>query len=205
MNLFKTISAAVIVTSLALSSSVIGGPGHDHGDEKPMVSGTALPRFASVSDLFELVGILDGKRLVLYLDDAATNAPIKDAKLELEIGGNKVKVEPHGLGEFEVMFDQEPKDGVLTIAATVSAGKDTDLLATELDIHSSNSVKPGSTATNTTASDHTHKPGEFHFADIWSQYKAWINGTAAAAILIIFGVLRARRRSIFSARSGALK
>ena len=37
---------------------VIAGDGHDHGDTAPAATGTALPRFAAVSETFELVGVL---------------------------------------------------------------------------------------------------------------------------------------------------
>ena len=33
-----------------------------------LAAGTALPRFAAVSETFELVGVLDGKQVTLYLD-----------------------------------------------------------------------------------------------------------------------------------------
>jgi hypothetical protein len=212
MNLANYLLAPALAAALAFTTAVLAGDGHDHGDSKPSVSGPVSPRFAAVSDLFELVGVLEGKRLVLYLDYAATNAPVKDAKLELEIGGKKVKVEPHGLGEFEVMFEQEPKDGVLAIAATVSAGKESDLLAGELDIHLAQAggtkagVVAGGTAAKIDAHGHDHKPGEFHFLDVWNKYWMWMIGAAAALILIGFAALRARgRRSMFSSRAGGAK
>jgi hypothetical protein len=210
MKLANYLLAPVLAAALAFTTVVLAGDGHDHGDSKPSASGPASPRFAAVSDLFELVGVLEGKRLVLYLDYAATNAPVKDAKLELEIGGKKVKVEPHGVGEFEVMFEQEPKDGVLAIAATVSAGKDSDLLAGELDIHLAQAAgtKAGvvAGAAKADAHGHDHKPGEFHFLDVWNKYWMWMIGAAGAVILVGFGALSARRRrSMFSSRTGGAK
>lgn len=208
MKLANYLLAPALAAALAFTTPAFAGDGHDHGDEKPSASGPASPRFAAVSDLFELVGVLEGKRLVLYLDYAATNAPVNDAKLELEIGGKKVKVEPHGLGEFEVMFEQEPKDGVLAIAATVSAGKDSDLMAGELNIHSAQvgGTKAAAVSGAAKADAHDHKPGEFHFLDIWNKYWMWMIGAVGAVILVGFGALRARRRrSMFSSRTGGAK
>ena len=110
--------------------------GHDHGEAPAAAAGPALPRFIAVSDAFELVGVLDGKRLTLYLDRFADNAPVPKATLELDIGGTTVKAEPHGgEGEFEVQLAEVPAPGVLPVTATVIAGNETDLLAGELDIH----------------------------------------------------------------------
>ena len=110
--------------------------GHDHGEAPAAAAGPALPRFTAVSDAFELVGVLDGKRLTLYLDRFADNAPVPKATLELDIGGTTVKAEPHGgEGEFEVQLAEVPAPGVLPVTATVIAGNETDLLAGELDIH----------------------------------------------------------------------
>jgi len=78
--------------------------------------------------------VLSGKRLTLYLDRAADNSPVKEAQLELELGGVKVAVKPRGVGEFEATLAQELKAGVTSVTATVTAGQETDLLAGELDI-----------------------------------------------------------------------
>lgn len=44
------------------------GEGHDHGEAPAAAAGSALPRFSAGSELFELVGVLNGKQLTLYLD-----------------------------------------------------------------------------------------------------------------------------------------
>lgn len=128
---------AVLCAALLLlaGSPARADAGHDHGDAPAASAGPALPRFTAVSDTFELVGVLDGKLLTLYLDRFADNAPVPKATLELDIGGRIVKAEPHGEGQFEVQLADVPAPGVLPITATVIAGDETDLLAGELDIH----------------------------------------------------------------------
>lgn len=74
----------------------MAGDGHDHGEAAPTATGPALPRFAAVSDLFELVGVLNGKQITLYLDRAADNSPVTEAQIELEIGGKKFKAARQG-------------------------------------------------------------------------------------------------------------
>jgi len=109
--------------------------GHDHGDAPAAASGPALPRFAAASDLFEMVGVLSGNRLTLYLDRFRDNSPVEDARIEVEVGGREVKANPHGVGEFEVMLDVPPPPGILAVTAVIHAGAESDLLAGELDVH----------------------------------------------------------------------
>ena len=65
----------------------------------------------------------------------ADNSPVKDARVDLELDGNPVALEPHADGEFEATLPEALKPGVVSITATVIAGQDTDLLAGELDLH----------------------------------------------------------------------
>jgi hypothetical protein len=93
-HLLAALSLAVLL--LGTSMSATAGEGHDHGDAAPAAAGTALPRFAAVSETFELVGVLDGKQVTLYLDRFADNAPVRGAKIELEIAGAKFNAQAHG-------------------------------------------------------------------------------------------------------------
>ena len=128
-------AALILASALFAPGSAWAGEGHDHGDAAPAAASSALPRFAAVSDAFELVGVLNGKQITLYLDRAADNIPVTDAQIELEIGATKLLAEKHGSNEFEVVLASEPKPGVLPITATVTVGNEIDLLAGELDIH----------------------------------------------------------------------
>ncbi|MBX3670934.1 MAG: hypothetical protein KF778_21255 [Rhodocyclaceae bacterium] len=110
------------------------GDGHDHGEAPATPAGVASPRFSATSETYELVGILNDRKLSLYLDHTADNSPVKDAKLELEIGGKAVAVTNIGGGEFEATLASEPQPGE-SPTATVLAGNNSDLLAANLDIH----------------------------------------------------------------------
>jgi hypothetical protein len=126
---------------------------------RPDATGPALPRFAAVSETFELVGVLNGKQITLYLDRAADNAPVTDAQIELEIGGAKLKAEKHE-DAYEVVLAAAPKPGVLPITATVTAGKEVDLLAGELDLH-----------------EEAHADEAAHVHS-WKEYAGWAAGAS---------------------------
>ena len=128
---------AIILTMAGLftvATARAAGEGHSHGDEKPNASSPGAPRFAATSELFELVGVVNGTQLTLYLDHSADNSPVKGAKLELELGGSKIEVKPRADGEFDASLAQPLKPGVTPVTATVTAGTESDLLAGEIAI-----------------------------------------------------------------------
>jgi hypothetical protein len=174
MKLLSFIATLGVAAAGLLPLAALAGPGHDHGDAAPMATGPALPRFAASSELFELVGVLNGARLTLYLDRAADNAPVTDAQIELEIAGTKIKAEPHD-DVYEVALDAAPSPGVLPVTATVTAGPDIDLLAGELDIH-----------------DEGHADAAAH-AHGWEEYAGWAAGAVAALVVLILVARRVAR------------
>lgn len=109
--------------------------GHDHGATPASASGPALPRFAAVSELFELVGVVNDKQLTVYLDRFGDNAPVKGATVELEVGGKAITLKEHAEGEFEGTLAQVLASGVTPVTATIKVGNEVDLLAGEMDVH----------------------------------------------------------------------
>ena len=170
--------AALLVAAVLVTPPAWAGEGHDHGDAAPAVAGQALPRFTAVSETFELVGVLSGKQITLYLDRFADNSPVRDAQIELEIGGAKFKAEKHGEDEYEVVLPEAPKAGVLPVTATVTVGNEADLLAGELDIHE---------ATHADEAAHSHA---------WTAYAGWAAAGIAALALLAWG-----GRRVINARS----
>lgn len=166
------------MAGLALAMGLAAAPamaldGHDPAQEA--AAATALPRFAARSDAFELVGVLDGKRLTLYLDHAADNTPVDDATLEVEFGGRKLAVQRHGAGEFEAELAEAPGEGVIDVTARVAAGAESEQLAGELDIH-------GDAHTNETADG----------GGAWQRHVPWALAALFALIALIAAALGLR-------------
>jgi hypothetical protein len=170
--------AALLVAAILVAAPAWAGDGHDHGDAGPAAVGEAPPRFTAESETFELVGVLSGKQIKLYLDRFADNSPVRDAQIELEIGGAKFKAEKHGEDEYEVVLPEAPKPGVLPVTATVTTGNEADLLAGELDVHE---------AAHAEEAGHTHS---------WTEYAGW--GAAGVVLLALLGW---GGRRVFGARS----
>ena len=166
--------AVLSLAALLLGTGMpaLAGEGHDHGDATPVATGKALPRFAAVSETFELVGVLDGKQVTLYLDRFADNTPVRGAKIDLEIAGAKFSAQSHGDDAYEIVLKEAPKPGVLPITATVTAGAEVDLLAGELDLHEA---------------AHADVPAHEHS---WKEYGGWAAGGLVALAVLVFGARR---------------
>ena len=146
--------------------------GHDHGDAAAAPTGGALPRFAATSDLFELVGVLDGSTLSLYLDHARDNRPVPAAQLELDIGGATVAATRVADGEFQATLAAPLPEGETPITATVVAGEESDLLAGVLNLHA---------------------PADAHAGDSPRPGLRWaLAGGVTAAVLALLWALRRR-------------
>jgi len=153
-----------ILFTLALLASMlspaIADEGHSH-DAPAAPTGPALPRFSAVSETYELVGVVNGKQLAIYLDRFDDNSPVPDAKLELEVGGKKVPVSVHAPGEYEATLPEELKPGVTPVTVTLDVKGEADLLAGEIDIHEE---------------EHAHAEGP-----AWMKYAPW-GGAALLAL-----------------------
>lgn len=156
----------------------VADDGHGHGDAAPAAGGTASPRMAAHSDLFELVGVVDDGQMTVYLDRYATNEPVVGAAIEYESGSNKGGAQPQPDGTYLVKFDALAKTGELPFSFTVTAGADTDLLAGELHLEDTHGVEPEETRS-------------------WA---SWLGGAAGVAAALAVAIALRRKQSRTAAR-----
>ena len=141
-NALAALPAALLAPLLApllvllLGQAPLPAQAHDGHDNAPAAApAQAAPRFTLDSELFELVGVVNGHTLALYLDRADDNRPVPGAQLELELAGQRLAVTPVGDGEYRAELAAPLAEGSLPVTATVVAGDDSDLLAGALDWH----------------------------------------------------------------------
>jgi hypothetical protein len=128
-------SKLLIALFLTIASATYAGPGH--GEEKPTTAQTqSLPRFYAESDLYEAVGVINGKEITLYLDRYSSNELVKGAKVEIELEGSKISSEPHGDGEYLFRLKNKIKDQPTAITITINDDDVTDILAATIDLSS---------------------------------------------------------------------
>lgn len=131
--------ATAMLTGLALSFLAAPARAHggeDHSHDKPAATASIGPRMATHSDVYELVAVpsaREGGSLRVYLHDAATNASISEAAIELTVGNQNVTGRPEkGLFEFQAPWVLEP--GHYDLTFSIVAGQASDLLIGRLDI-----------------------------------------------------------------------
>jgi cobalt-zinc-cadmium efflux system membrane fusion protein len=107
--------------------------GEDHGAPPPTVNQAVAPRASAKSEDFELLAVLDGKALVIYLDAFASNAPVPGAKVEVDGGGLKGVAAEQSPGVYSLPAPAlGPGKHALTIS--IETADNADLLATTLEV-----------------------------------------------------------------------
>lgn len=181
------IAVLIVIFSVVLNTFFCyawAGEGHDHGEAPTAATGTAAPRLTSHSDLFELVGMVEGNEMKIYLDRFATNEPVTDAKIEVEIGNIKGIAAAQSDGSYIFKNDVFTKPGDLSVSFTVIAGKDADLLAGDLKIDGP-------------IDDHAHDEA----AKPWLRWAAYAGGALLLAAIVFVAMRRRRRAATFASNA----
>jgi RND family efflux transporter MFP subunit len=110
-------------------SHSIAHEGHDHGDGASALAASAYPRVSAQSELYEIVGILKGDRLTIYLDHFATNEPVNGATVKVTIGdAEPVDATPAGPGLYAIALPRPAAAGSIELVFNIAAAAGDDLL-----------------------------------------------------------------------------
>ena len=170
----KSLCRWVLMLAL-LPITVFADEGHGgHGAPSSALPATLAPRVEAQSESFELVGMLEGEKLTLYLDRFATNEPVTNAAIEMESGAFKATAQSSGEGTYTASAAALTKPGQYPLVFTIRAADETDLLNGTLDV----SPPPG-------AVSHPHH---------WAEWLVWIIGALVALAGIAWLLLRRMTR-----------
>lgn len=123
-----------LLGSLLLAGTAVAHEGHDHGAPPPPVTNTIAPRIDASSNDFEIVAIVRGDRLRLYLDTFKTNEPVRDAEIEVDTAAGILKAVPDRDGAYEVAAPWLLRPGTYDLAITVQASGIVDVLTGTLTV-----------------------------------------------------------------------
>ena len=179
VSIFIQLFAAIYVAFFG--TLALAGPGHDHGNEPPQASTTASPRVTAHSDLFELVGIVQGQQMQVFLDRYASNEPVRDAQIAMELtAGNapavKLSAKPQADGSYLVESAAFAGSASLAIAFTVRVGAEADLLAGELLL---------AQAVVAASAEHAHGGA----ADWWAHASLGMRGVSIGGVVVLLAAL----------------
>lgn len=181
-----TFLARVLPLLAALMSwPVLAGEGHDHDHgDAPATAAQALPRVASHSDAFELVGVASGHKLTIYLSDFKTNAPVPEGSVAVAFGDKSVAAVRRGEGVYQITADWLDVPGAKPLVFTVQTPAVSDLLDGVLEI-----PQPAAVAMTSTLS----------LADLLRSRLVWIWTVLAAATGFVVALAFARRTPLGAA------
>ena len=171
------VAALCCVAGILLSlSAPFGHEGHEDDDAtRSALASSTYPRVTAHSELYELVGVLRGERLSIYLDHFATNEPVVDAKVKVAIGDTgPVDAEPTENGVYTTSFPRLARTGSVEVVFNVTAASGDDLLVGAL-------ILPPDTEPSAAHSS-------IRSLSLWIGSIPWPIGLPVALILITFGL-----------------
>lgn len=157
-----------------------GDEDHSHADAQPVAPApSAQPlRVEAASELFELVGMLQGDQLVIHLDHFASNEPVLGARIAVEGGPLKATAAVERDGRYSLPAASLAAPGRHALVFTVQAGALSDLLTGDLVVP----APPAAAATPAAG------------WAVWAGGRVGQAGLALAALVLLGAGLRALRR-----------
>ena len=131
------ISLLLVLSNLSLTQDVHAHGADDHEHAAPTGLTTQVaPRASAQTEDFELLMVLQGRQLFIYLDRFANNQPVLDAQLEVENAGLKAIAKKSGPGVYVLDLTKGwlEKSGRYAFSISVEAGEVGDVMTTSLEI-----------------------------------------------------------------------
>ena len=147
--------------------------GEDHGSEAtPIVAVATAARATAQTEEFELVAVLEAKKLTLTLDRFVTNEPVIDAQIEVDSGVLKAVATEVAPGVYSVPGETFVNPGKYPLTISVQAGESADLLTATLDL--------------------TQQAALVEHAKAWNDWV--VRGVFGMLLLIVGGLITVRHR-----------
>ena len=161
-----------------------GADDHEHATTAGLMTQVA-PRASAQTEDFELLMVLQGRQLIIYLDRFADNQPVLDAQLELESAGLKAIAKQSSPGVYVLDLPKGwlEKSGKYAFSISVEVGDLGDVMTASLEIPELND---------------THQDAHA------SAFSTWWKWLLAATLLLIaatlaYAIWRRKQRSGFAA------
>ncbi|HLA36408.1 MAG TPA: hypothetical protein VJ001_16220 [Rhodocyclaceae bacterium] len=133
----------VVFVTAFMAMAALAHEGEDHSappappTTSSISSPSLAPRAAAATEEFEVVVVLEGKHLIIYVDRFAGNEPVTQATVELEGAGVKGVAAEAAPGVYVANLAAPLAAGKHPLTIVVEAGETADLLSLNLDIPAS--------------------------------------------------------------------
>jgi len=118
------------------AAPVTAHEGHDLEIPESPGASRAVPRLVADSESYELVAVLEGQRLVIYLDRFEDNSPVTDANMIVTINEEPVVAQATGNGTYSVTSTLFERGGLFEFVFDIKAPEGDDLLIGKLTLPS---------------------------------------------------------------------
>lgn len=126
--------ALLLAVVLAMASPALAHEGHDHGPPAAEMPISNHPRANAVSEDYEVVAVLKGEELFIYVDRFADNSPVTGARLTVTIGTTDFQPKLMPDGVFKLESNELLRPGKHELILSIQEGANTDLLITSLEV-----------------------------------------------------------------------
>ncbi len=143
-------TVAILVAALLTSfTPAHAHEGHAHGPAEA-VTGPVAPRVTANSDAYELVGVLRGERLVIYLDRFGSNQPVTNANIAVTIGDetNAIEAELTPDDAYAITSPRFLTAGPVELVFSITGEAGEDILVGTLTVPQQAAAMPGASTIN---------------------------------------------------------
>ena len=148
--------ARLLIALIGFCATAVAAPslqangGHDHAAATVATVANVAPRVEAASETFELVGIVRGDAMIVFLDRFADNAPVIQATIDVTGDGSTVRAELLPDGSFLLRPPWLERTGRIDLVFAIAAAEDSDLLIGTLELPGDD-AESGAAETNTMA------------------------------------------------------
>jgi membrane fusion protein, heavy metal efflux system len=129
---FATLLLAFV--ACATMAGVKAHEGHDLESVPAPGASRSQPRLTTDSENYELVAVLEGQRLVIYLDRFEDNSPVTDARITVSVNDETTTVEAGADGTYAVVSKLFERGGLVELVFDIKATEGDDLLIGKLSL-----------------------------------------------------------------------
>jgi membrane fusion protein, heavy metal efflux system len=132
LAVFGTVLLALV--ACATTASVKAHEGHDLAAVTASGASRSQPRLATDSETYELVAVLEGQRLVIYLDRFEDDSPVTGAHITVSINDETAEAEATADGTYAVVSRLFERGGLVEVVFDIKAPEGDDLLIGKLSL-----------------------------------------------------------------------